>query len=231
MRILLLSATPFEIQPTVEWLRARATSEDGNQLDFGQVQIEVLFTGVGQMATAYTLGRRFGSAPPPQLALQAGIGGAIDSSLALGEVVRITSERLGDLGAAGQAEQHLSLGEIGLFPGLPYDKEEVLRLPQGYATLPFRECAGLTVNQVNGSAAGIARMRERYPDVQVESMEGAAFFYACLLQGIEPLQLRAISNYVEPRNRAAWKLQEAIEALNEQLKAVLTAFISPQEKA
>lgn len=226
MQILLVSATPFEIQPTIEWLRARAATETGNVLDFGHLKIEVLFTGVGQLATAYTLGRRLGAAPPPQLALQAGVGGAIDRSLKLGEVIQITSERLGDLGAEDQGGKLLSLGEIGLFPGLPYDQQEVLRLPESNSALPFRECAGLTVNQVNGSAMGIARMQERFPEAQVESMEGAAFFYACLLQGITALQLRAISNYVEPRNREAWKLQEAIQALNEQLQEVLGAFIA-----
>ncbi|MEM9526497.1 MAG: futalosine hydrolase [Bacteroidota bacterium] len=230
MHILLLSATPFEIQPTVEWLRARAITETGNLLDFGHLKVEVLFTGVGQMATAYTLGRRFGSASIPQLAIQAGVGGAIDPKLKLGEVVRITSERLGDLGAENQQQEHLSMGEIGLFPGLPFDQREVLSLPDGYPSLPFPECAGLTVNRVNGSAVGIAKMRTRFPEAQVESMEGAAFFYACLLQGIEPLQLRSISNYVAPRNREAWKLAEAIQSLNEQLQQVLTSFIAPANK-
>jgi futalosine hydrolase len=42
---------------------------------------------------------------------------------------------------------------------------------------------------------------------------------------VEPLQLRAISNYVEVRNREAWKIKEAITALNEAVQQLLGAFI------
>ena len=61
MNILLTSATLFEIEPTVNWLRARAETEAGNVLNFGTVSVEVLFTGVGLTATAYALGARFGA--------------------------------------------------------------------------------------------------------------------------------------------------------------------------
>jgi len=225
MKILLLSATIAEVAPTINWLRARADQEEGNILHFGTVTVEVLFTGVGLTATAYTLGHRFGSATLPQLALQVGIGGAIDRDLKLGDVVKITSERFGDLGAEAPDGSHLSLGEIGLHPGRPFNKQEVLEAPQGLASLPFADAAGISVNQVSGSADGIARLRARFPEAQVESMEGAAFFFACLQAGVEPLQLRAISNYVEVRNRKAWKMKEAITALNEAVQQLLGAFI------
>jgi len=61
MKILLISATLFEIEATVNWLRGRAETEKGNVLQFGKVSVEVLFTGVGLTATAYTLGARFGN--------------------------------------------------------------------------------------------------------------------------------------------------------------------------
>ncbi|MEL7159951.1 MAG: futalosine hydrolase, partial [Bacteroidota bacterium] len=131
----------------------------------------------------------------------------------------------GDLGAEDRDGSFLPLRELGLFPGIPYDENEVLRLPEGYAPLPLRECAGLTVNRVNGTAASITAVRKYFPDAQVESMEGAAFFHTCLLAGLEPVELRAISNYVEPRNRKAWKIGEAIGNLNAQLRTLLGAFL------
>ena len=71
---------------------------------------------------------------------------------------------------------------------------------------------GVTVNTVHGNEASIARVTERFnPDV--ESMEGAAFMYACLIHGVPFAQVRAVSNLVERRNRAAWKLNEAIAEL------------------
>jgi len=44
-------------------------------------------------------------------------------------------------------------------------------------------------------------------------MEGAAFMYACLVQGQRFAQVRAVSNFVERRNRGAWKLSEAVASL------------------
>ena len=45
-------------------------------------------------------------------------------------------------------------------------------------------------------------------------MEGAAFFLACLLSEVPFLEIRSISNFVEPRNREAWDLPLAIDNLN-----------------
>jgi futalosine hydrolase len=45
-------------------------------------------------------------------------------------------------------------------------------------------------------------------------MEGAAFMYACLIHQIPFAEVRAVSNVVEKRNRASWKLREAIDNLN-----------------
>ena len=53
-------------------------------------------------------------------------------------------------------------------------------------------------------------------------MEGAAFMYACLMHGVPFAQIRAVSNVVERRNRAAWKVQEAIDALGETALEVVT---------
>lgn len=224
MRILLLAATTFEIAPTVSWLRERADKTEANVLTIGRVEVEVVFTGVGLTATAFALGHRFGAGDLPQLAIQAGVGGAVDRDLPLGEVVRISSEVFGDLGAEGGDSNFLSLADIGLPPGPPFNDNGML-VPETAAHLPFLAVPGMTVNQVSGSAATIAKRTTRFPDVQVESMEGAAFFYACMQSGVEPLQLRAISNYVEPRNRDAWRMGEAIINLNEALQKVLGAFV------
>jgi futalosine hydrolase len=49
---------------------------------------------------------------------------------------------------------------------------------------------------------------------QIENMEGAAFFYVSLLRHIPFLCFRSISNVVEPRDKANWKMAEAIASLN-----------------
>ncbi|RYY32368.1 MAG: futalosine hydrolase, partial [Sphingobacteriaceae bacterium] len=62
-------------------------------------------------------------------------------------------------------------------------------------------------------------------NVQLESMEGAAFFYACRQMDLPCVQIRAVSNYIEKRNRDAWKIGLAVKNLNtfagEFLKVIL----------
>ena len=60
--------------------------------------------------------------------------------------------------------------------------------------------------------ASIAHVIERFAP-HVESMEGAAFMYACLVHWQRFAQVRAVSNFVERRNRSAWNLPAAITNL------------------
>ena len=71
---------------------------------------------------------------------------------------------------------------------------------------------GITVNTVHGCEPSIAAARLRF-NPQVESMEGAAFMYACLIHALPFAQVRAVSNVVEKRNRDAWRMADAIGAL------------------
>jgi futalosine hydrolase len=48
-------------------------------------------------------------------------------------------------------------------------------------------------------------------------MEGAAFMFACDQERIPYLQVRAVSNLVEKRNRDRWNIPLAIENLNKKI--------------
>jgi len=58
---------------------------------------------------------------------------------------------------------------------------------------------------VHGNEDSIAAIRRRQKP-QIESMEGAAFMYACIIHKVPFAQVRAVSNVVERRNRAAWNI-------------------------
>ena len=68
------------------------------------------------------------------------------------------------------------------------------------------------MNTVHGHEPSIAATVESLAP-QIESMEGAAFMYACLMHQVPFAQVRAVSNVVERRNRSAWKVREALDAL------------------
>ena len=79
------------------------------------------------------------------------------------------------------------------------------------ANFGLKKVNAITVNTVHGRDESIAKISS---DTQLESMEGAAFFYACQMAGIPAIQIRAVSNYVERRNRDAWQIGLAIKNLN-----------------
>ena len=223
--ILLTAATLAEIEPTIQWLRDRAKQENRNVVEFESCVIEVFVSGVGPVATAYSLGRRLALGHTPDLAIQAGIAGAIDRTLRLRDVVQVSSDRFGDAGAQEADGTWLSLADLGFGAGAPFDDREILRLPPGAPPTPFPEVAGVTVSQGTGTTDRLQQLRVKWPEAQVETMEGAAFFLACLDAGVSPVQLRSISNYVEARNRAGWDLSGALTTLNDNLRALLAPFV------
>ncbi|MDP4809656.1 MAG: hypothetical protein NWR65_00860, partial [Saprospiraceae bacterium] len=76
---------------------------------------------------------------------------------------------------------------------------------------------GITLNTVTGTQSKADKIIKKYPDVEIENMEGASFFYVCLKEKIPFMSIRSISNYVEDRNKENWKMLEAIESLNNTL--------------
>ena len=177
-------------------------------------EVDVLVSGVGMVATAtwcaQALSRdRYG------LALNLGVCGTFDRSLPLGSVVHVVSDRFSELGAE-DGDAFLTIEELQLLGDdeSPFTGGRLVnQSPPRSATLAsLRAVDGITVSTVHGREESIAAVAGRFSP-QVESMEGAAFMYACLVHGQPFAQIRAVSNVVERRNRAAWKLTEAIETL------------------
>ena len=204
MNLLIVAATEMEIGPLVAHLREVHPSSTA----------KVLITGVGSIATAYALTRHL-SNNRYDLVLQAGVGGSFDGSIELGDLVFVVSDQYGDLGAEDH-EQYLDIFEMGLIaPDAPPHKGNKLHTPllpvHELITLP--RVSGITVNTVSGSEPTIKLRSEKFHST-VESMEGAAFHYVCLQEGVAFAQVRAISNYVTPRDKSMWQMKEAIYNLN-----------------
>jgi futalosine hydrolase len=225
LKFLLTSATRLEIAPLLSHLEKNWQKRSADRFHSGMTEIKVLITGVGLTATAFALGREL-TLEKYDLAIQAGVGGAVDKNLPLGAVVRMDSEQFADLGAEDAAGGFLTLFDLGLAGAddPPFRDERLLNPGQHPAFKHLPAARGISVNRVHGHEPAIDRLIRRFPDAQVESMEGAAFFYACLQTGTPFEQLRAISNYVEPRNRASWQLREAIARLNGVLLAWIRTF-------
>ena len=223
MRILVVTATEAEVAPLVTSLEPLAgRSSRLKSYTHEQHAVDILTTGVGMVATAIWCSGVF-ARERYDLVLNAGVCGSFRPALPPGSVVHVTTDRIADLGAEDD-ETFLSVQELQLvgeneFPwtrgrlvnSAPPPNEALSRLPIGDA---------ITVNTVHGNDATIAAAVERY-NPHVESMEGAAFMYSCLVHGVPFAQVRAVSNIVERRNRAAWKLRESIDALGTTLLTII----------
>lgn len=218
MNILLIAATEAEIAPLIEYIAPFRRGADSTKYAVGSVNITVLITGVGMVATAYNLTRELVK-HQYDVVLQAGVGGSFNREIALGDVVLVSKDRFADMGAEDR-EVYIDIFDIGLLNGS--EKPFIytwLEMPdsQWIQHFPVWQVAGVTVNTVSGNEKSIARITGAYnPDV--ESMEGAAMHYVCLQEGVPFVQLRAVSNYVEPRDKSKWQMGKAIKSLNDALK-------------
>ena len=223
MKILLVSATKLEVDSLIR----NCKKVQGNPRLFGgrigKHSVDVLVTGVGMTATAFHLGRSLSK--EYDLAINAGVAGSFDRSIDLGTVVNVVSDAFADLGAE-DGERFLSLKEMGLgqTPSPKFQAQSPKLKGKGQNFMRgLRKVKGITVNTVHGNPSSIKKVVRKFaPDV--ESMEGAAFFFACGEFEIPYVQIRAISNYVERRNRKNWKLELAIRNLNVCLEQLLNSI-------
>ncbi|SCC10817.1 futalosine hydrolase [Chitinophaga costaii] len=225
MKLAIVAATRLEIQPFITQLSAIATPLGADVFQWNGHTVTIWITGIGPMHTAFTLGQRL-PAWQPDFAVQAGIAGTFRHDWELGSVVAIRREVSGDLGAEDNG-QFLDLFEIGLCqPGEPpYQGKYLVNGFTGWPSPPAWPLAtGVTVNTVSGSVSTISRLEARYQP-EIESMEGAAFHYACLVEKVPFLQLRCISNYVEVRDKSKWEIGLAVKNLNNALLQLIQSMV------
>jgi futalosine hydrolase len=211
LRILVVTATELEVAPFAAELRSHARHD-----------VRVLVTGVGMVATAAQCARALALARY-DMALNLGVCGSYDPTLPPGTVVHIVTDRLAELGAE-DGEGFLTVAELELLkkdrPGPDGYVMASANQPISGALLLLPAVSGITSNTVHGRDESIDFIRRRFAP-QVESMEGAGFMYACLISGVPFAQVRAVSNVVERRNRAGWKMEEAIRNLGTSAASIL----------
>jgi len=169
---------------------------------------KILITGVGMVATAFALGRHLAT-HQYDLAINLGIAGSFDRNIPLGTVVEVTEDTFTELGAEDDS-RFVTLDALG-FGQTKFTA--TAKLADYYTNEKPWQVTAATVNTVHGEETSIAKLHQRAAP-QLESMEGAAFFYACQQAGVPALQIRAVSNYAEKRNRDAWKIGLAVKNLN-----------------
>lgn len=181
---------------------------------------DVLAVGVGPAAaaagTATALARAAAEGRPFGLVVSAGIGGGFPSGLPpaapVGSLVVADEITVADLGAE-TPDGFAPVTELGF--------GAVTHRPPPSLVREVAEACGaatgtvLTVSTVTGSAERAAGLRLRHPRALAEAMEGFGVAEAAALHGLPVLEVRAVSNPVGPRDRAAWRIGDALSALSD----------------
>jgi len=199
MRICIVSATSLELQ-------------------YLSKEHQVLITGVGTASTIYHLMKEL-QRNKPHLFLQAGIAGSFDESISPGQSVVVNSDRFADLGVQ-ENDQWNDVFDMKLAEGDGWLINQHHQLLSA-ANLPIVK--SISINEITTSTARIKQLIEKY-NPAIESMEGAAFHYVCLQEGIPFLQLRTISNYVGERDKSKWQMKLALENLAADVQSFLDRF-------
>ncbi|MFE5122300.1 futalosine hydrolase [Streptomyces sp. NPDC056669] len=242
MRVLIVTAVPAERDAVVRGIGATAPEVAELPVPGGTIHrlspvpptgppltVDVLAAGVGPAAAAAGAAAALTAAAvartPYDLAVSAGIGGGFTTErpdaterpatgrsapARLGSIVVADAIVAADLGAETPdgfaAVTDLGFGTVEHLPPAP------LVAAVAEATDAVRGTV-LTVSTVTGSAERAAELLRRHPQAAAEAMEGFGVAEAAAAQSVPALEVRAISNTVGPRDRAAWRIGEALEAL------------------
>jgi futalosine hydrolase len=206
MDILLISATAKEIQPFFEYYRNTKRPQN----------IDILITGLGLTAATYHLLKQI-TLKRPGLVIQAGVAGCFDKKARLGEVVAVKKEAIADQSVI-ELEKLKTLFDLELLPhdqfpftnGWLENNNEILKKTN------LEKVKAISVNEITTADQRVEYYKQAFDPV-IESMEGAALHYTCLMEKIPFIQLRSISNYIAERDKKKWDMKQSIINLNNEL--------------
>ena len=218
MRVIITAATNGEWMPSFQKINpAYAGTNKRFSVGFHE-------SGIGLLASSVSLMKMFVQ-ETPSLIIQVGIAGCFDKKVPLGKVFAVKDDFAGDIGVIeNKVWKDLFDLKLDKANDAPYEKKSLPNpwLSQ-YNLLKLPTKKGVTVNTISTDKNKIDLYSGRYK-ATLESMEGAALHYMGRDLNIPFIQIRAVSNYVGERNKAKWKMKEAIYNLNETLLQYLDAL-------
>lgn len=191
--------------------------------------IRVEPVGVGPAAAAAATARLLALAEAAgngyRAVISAGIAGGFADRAPVAATVIGARSIAADLGAE-TAQGLLPVDELGFGSSIsPADSSLVRDL---VAALPQAIVGDiLTLSTVTGSAATAARLATRFPAALAEAMEGYGVACAAAGAGVPFVELRTISNPIGPRDRASWRIPDALTALSATAATLATLWTWP----
>lgn len=169
---------------------------------------DMLITGIGMLNTSISLTKKL-SDREYDLVINLGVAGSFNKDVKIGGVVEVVEEKISEIGY----EEDGGFSEFSDF-----SIETIFSNP---SKTDLKKVKSITVNTVHGNENSIDQIVKRLnPDI--ENMEGAAIFQVCKIFNIPCIQIRAISNYVERRNKESWNIPLAIQNLNIEVEKIIS---------
>ena len=214
---LIVSATELEIKPLLD-NNSQKITENKYSTQIANHKVEILITGVGISAMTYALTKEL-ALNNHKFIILAGIAGSFSNKFPLGSMVNIMHEEFGDLGFRN-ADKYTPLTDTNLLDSniFPYENS----LLSNYTLINNKMVNSLQI--VKGSTVQTMESNMNNPIAtiaDVESMEGAAFFYTCMMEKQAFIQIRSISNIVGETNKSNWNIPLAVENLNKTIVEIL----------
>lgn len=214
--ILIVAATELEVKPLLD---EGATKISVQPLLYEKqvhhVKTHILIGGVGTAFISYSLTKTL-SLHSYSFVINAGIGGAFSNLFSLGEVVNVHNEVFAGVGLLDK-DKFTNLFEMNLLAlsEFPFTQNFLhnFSLINNSVIEKLPTANGVTVNTLFTKNMG-ADLRFEKLNPHIESMEGAAVFYVCMMEHIPFVQIRAVSNYVGETNKKLWNIPLAVENLN-----------------
>ncbi|MEU6882081.1 futalosine hydrolase [Streptomyces sp. NPDC046712] len=199
--------------------------------------VDVLVGGVGPAAAAVATATALAHAASPasepapyDLVVSAGIAGGFQPLAPLGSVVVSDAIVSADLGAQ-TPDGYLTVEELGFGRSAhtvdgPLTRRISDALTRG--DRPHTVAPVLTVSTVTGTAERAAELARRHPGAAAEAMEGFGVAEAAAAYGVPVVEIRAVSNAVGPRDRGAWRIGQAMDALRSTFQQLShSLFVEP----
>jgi futalosine hydrolase len=178
--------------------------------------LDLLAAGVGPALAAASTAAALTAAAldgvPYRLVVSAGIAGGFAPHAPVGSLVVADAIVAADLGAETE-DGFLPVTDLGFGTVSHRPPESLVR--EFVAATGAPAGTVLTVSTVTGTAARAAELRARHPRALAEAMEGFGVAEAAAAHGTPVAELRAVSNPVGPRDRAAWRIGDALAALTD----------------
>lgn len=228
-KILILAATQMEMNPLIQvYLPESMVLNTLYRCRIGRCTLDFLVTGVGLMSSAFSMGKYMNEGTYDFM-LQLGIAGSLTNQLDVGDVVCVQSDVVADEGVL-RDQQWLNLHDMGL----GYKKHESSCMRCVYVSdlnffgseawkLIKNKVNGISVNTITTDSIKVKEYTDRF-GAQIETMEGASYFYAAIEQQNVPfLAIRSISNAVGA-DRSEWNIPLAVDRVSNVALKILKHF-------